>query len=1778
MIADNDRFKPIFSNRRIGAAKEINTTANKKEQQKFETRILIVNAPFFMAANRFRRKNMKTLLKQVCSLILVLLMVLSVVSVPTFSAKAEDGENPPSAMTLNEALNVEGGTIEFTNSGDYIDSENGNYIWRVEDDHIASPEIGRYEKKAIITAEVTANEGDIVSFDFICTVWDAIYVRGGLLFSIDNKELESGYGYGYVGCYDWTHKEYALTAGKHTLKWVFQLSTNATSGRAKLDNVYVGEPVHPSEIVLQDTAEVGVNCRTQLACEVLPAEAFNKSVAFSSSDENVAAVLDDGTVVGISAGRAVITASTVDGGHTDTCEVNVIDTGKISSELFIYNETYVYDKRFYHTSLHKFTSSLPEFTELVADLSDDELNGYTITACEYVGGKIYGYMTTNYYNYRYIIIDAESQTVDYWGRTNLLNPQAIRYDYTTNTLYAIAYPETSSAKKALYTVDIDTGELTKIAGFSNSNLTEMVISRDGRMFGFIYSTVYEINKATGELTRLFAFDAPDGYTKWPWNAVCDFDTGLIYVLYESRTNSKWNINQNLYEINIDEMTAESCGYITLLRPGSMFMKKGIELPEREKTKFTVTFVDSIDGAVIGTKQYEVGTTLDEATFPAPPEHDGYAFTCWEYDENYDGEYLLYDVTATAYYHEAEAPATIIVNNNYDSIGPYYYWTTRGCQMLIDADANTYGNIIPEQRVWLQTVISDPETFYDNFEYRLPEGASAEFSPYSSMYHKKQLINIPAGTYDWCFIAPTANGNDIKYYFMSDDGNIAACFNDYRFEAGYTYEFNVTHILAGSSERNTHVDLTVTRGNTEPVYAERVEIDLEHIVVYSGYGAEFKVTVYPEDAFDKQVLFTSSDPSVGGCTVDVNQTNPSATDFQNFSSDACLSGRSPGNITITATPMDSHAEGTTMNVTVREDIPDVSFVGYLQHCSEHAFKDYGTAQAWFRFNTGQSMISVHKQVSEDRYDEYWNFPYNVAAAAYAGGKVYGYQNRLWYGKTRADFFVIDYNKDPNNLEEVLTGVNAGLEVVDMAYNHANDTMYAIAYNEEYGDALSLYTVDIALGTLTEVAPLYGADEEGFDLKVICFAIDENGKAYGLNEISSLACKKDYLLGINLNTGEVTVEKEIFEINSGTSYTTYRSAYGTSIVYDYENDLIRVSYYMESPAIIFPETGEIIYRGWGSGISLSTFFIPDDIPVPEPVMPSFTVTFIDGFDNSVIETRTIEGGCVLDEAIFPETAEHDGVVFRGWEYFGKVLSSDITIRALYSSPEYLTSIITLNVIDEGFRYGTTEYAVSNGYQMLLDAEANTSNESIMFAHGWNTPINDAGRQYMDEYYSDYEYSIPRNASGSEKDAETVLNETKSVRIPAGTYDWLILYDAGQCNRPFADSFGNIGGRFDDFEFLPGFVYEFKVYWMGRCHAIDLEITPIVPDENPDAGVCVLLGEIAGSPGEEIETEVVIEGDYEANSFDMALEYDASDIEVLEITPGQVIQEIVENGGEFDLQQSSPGGIGGGGGSGSPDASTGTIDAKAESGGMAFGGNGQIMKMKVKIPEDAEAGEKNMDMTVNDLSKNNSDGTTEQVPHYDVTGNSATGSIGGGGSGGSGGGSGGIGGGGGGGVVTDPTTPIPTGEPTPTGEPVPTPTPNPNASFFVTFVDWDGRTIAIKTAKYGEAATPPPDPERENFIFVGWEGDFSCVTANTAVLAKYGPIPNSGDASGDGAVNAVDALVAMRYVLGVSTESLTPEQIAAADFNGDGAVNAVDTLLIMRFSLGLIEAVVKEPVQDA
>lgn len=59
-----------------------------------------------------------------------------------------------------------------------------------------------------------------------------------------------------------------------------------------------------------------------LAATIAPANAANRAVAWSSSDNNVA-VVSEGTVLGLAAGTATITAKTSDGGFTASCVVTV---------------------------------------------------------------------------------------------------------------------------------------------------------------------------------------------------------------------------------------------------------------------------------------------------------------------------------------------------------------------------------------------------------------------------------------------------------------------------------------------------------------------------------------------------------------------------------------------------------------------------------------------------------------------------------------------------------------------------------------------------------------------------------------------------------------------------------------------------------------------------------------------------------------------------------------------------------------------------------------------------------------------------------------------------------------------------------------------------------------------------------------------------------------------------------------------------------------------------------------------------------------------------------------------------------------------------------------------------------------------------------------------------------------------------------------------------------------------------------------------------------------
>lgn len=90
--------------------------------------------------------------------------------------------------------------------------------------------------------------------------------------------------------------------------------------------VYGAPPVPVESVSLNKTEfEILVGETSSITATVLPQDATNKGVTWSSSNESVATVSSSGAVTGRSAGSAVITATTVDGGKTANCNVTVKD-------------------------------------------------------------------------------------------------------------------------------------------------------------------------------------------------------------------------------------------------------------------------------------------------------------------------------------------------------------------------------------------------------------------------------------------------------------------------------------------------------------------------------------------------------------------------------------------------------------------------------------------------------------------------------------------------------------------------------------------------------------------------------------------------------------------------------------------------------------------------------------------------------------------------------------------------------------------------------------------------------------------------------------------------------------------------------------------------------------------------------------------------------------------------------------------------------------------------------------------------------------------------------------------------------------------------------------------------------------------------------------------------------------------------------------------------------------------------------------------------------------
>ena len=125
--------------------------------------------------------------------------------------------------------------------------------------------------------------------------------------------------------------------------------------------------------------------------------------------------------------------------------------------------------------------------------------------------------------------------------------------------------------------------------------------------------------------------------------------------------------------------------------------------------------------------------------------------------------------------------------------------------------------------------------------------------------------------------------------------------------------------------------------------------------------------------------------------------------------------------------------------------------------------------------------------------------------------------------------------------------------------------------------------------------------------------------------------------------------------------------------------------------------------------------------------------------------------------------------------------------------------------------------SGYQMLLDNTHSLYGTTI--PEDGELSSNCSGNESI---YAQFSHKIPTNADGNCTTSNIVINNSVSITILAGKYDWCIANPTPDDRIWIASSQGNVGGRQDDYEFVAGNTYEFTVTLLGQNDATNVVIT--------------------------------------------------------------------------------------------------------------------------------------------------------------------------------------------------------------------------------------------------------------------------------------------------------------------------------------------------------------------
>lgn len=282
----------------------------------------------------------------------------------------------------------------------------------------------------------------------------------------------------------------------------------------------------------------------------------------------------------------------------------------------------------------------------------------------------------------------------------------------------------------------------------------------------------------------------------------------------------------------------------------------------------------------------------------------------------------------------------------------------GYQMLLDADATAYGDIIPETG-GLTTSGDASEAVYAEFEYKIPANADGLLNTSNIVFNNSVTISIPAGIYDFCITNPTPGD---RMWIASNNGTVNGREDDYVFEAGKTYEFEVTP--HGS---NDGVDVTITSNipedswtkvtnvsnpaeisglNPETTYVVQVQGICEDGVTAWTEPVEFTTEEEAEPCVINTIEITGFTEPVYGATTDEDVEVPADANYtlnrvewkeNNSYMFTTIFTANTYYMTIYITPNEgcSFSEDVTMTINGRTDLVDVDY-GWVTENGDYEF--------------------------------------------------------------------------------------------------------------------------------------------------------------------------------------------------------------------------------------------------------------------------------------------------------------------------------------------------------------------------------------------------------------------------------------------------------------------------------------------------------------------------------------------------------------------------------------------------------------------------------------------------------------------------------------------------------------------------------------------------------------------------------------------------------------------------------------------------------------------------